>query len=1112
MTLGNPVARPVRRLLRGVRLPALGILAGLLVGCAHAPLNVPLARIDPSAGYRPQTAPNRRDGTGLMVALFFSGGGTRAAAFSYGVLRELAATIVADDRRMLDEVTTINAVSGGSFTAAYYCLYGDRIFADYEQLFLKRDVQSDLLRRCLSPVNSARLSSPYFGRSDLAAEYYDELLFHGAAFGDLAAIGAARPFLVINATNISTGTPLQFTQDQFDLIGSDLNQFPISRAVAASSAVPLLLTPIILKNYADSVPTAGLVLFESGRKFRHLRRLPGRADRDRAQLPRHGEASVHLPHGRRPHGQPVAAQPAGRGDLVRRLGGRAGARCGRRGITKLAIIVVDATVEVEAKRGPARGDTQLPVGDPNARQLLDQPHEQGNDRAGRRQPGRPWPARAGARTKGFGQNIPQTVAELAVFDASGFARPRKANGEWQTPFDPFNQDSFVEGNAWQYTWFVPQDVPGLVEAMGRDRFVSRLNEAFEKSAPTRFNAAGDRFWLYPLNQGNQPTMHVAWLFNWAGKPWLTQKWARAILDAYYGHNPADAYLGDEDQGQMSAWFVMSAMGLFQTDGGCRVDPIYELGSPLYPKVVLHLSKEYYGGKTFTVIARNASRTNCYVQSAKLNGRPLDSWWIPPLEVVRGGSARIRTRPAAGGLGGHYPAAASPGRAAGKWQGRGCFAAGGRRSTLASAAAGSGTIWPSEPPTNCPFKPTKSVTAFVFTGRHAEYTHADTWYPSWAADGKMYSPWTDGNVNGLRSNSGGQGSHDRLRHDHRRRSAASCTCDQGVYKSDPAPYAGRYPCGSLVLQRRLVLRHLLPASGGQRDARRHHLQLAVAGAVRRLPLVHRFRQDVDADALHAGQAAVRRERPAWRAGQDRLAALRGFRQEHGALARRQGVSGGPRRARRREPPLRLQQLDHRRRDLPAARHAGHREHERRLEVRVLADGAAAGRSDFAKIKPIAAWRDHMGCVTMTYNAPLKKYLMCVTDGGNTAGYSTPTSWNRTASPGRSSWCSTCSTSASRAISLNIPSKFISADGRTLWLCYAANFAQTGSAANPVQSARQPLRHVPAGDQVTNAIDVSTNLIEDWVDKDEAESASAGWPSSSRAASALCLQLAKGIPGR
>jgi putative alpha-1,2-mannosidase len=111
-----------------------------------------------------------------------------------------------------------------------------------------------------------------------------------------------------------------------------------------------------------------------------------------------------------------------------------------------------------------------------------------------------------------------------VFDAeTGFARPRKANGEWVTPFDPYQTPGFVEGNAWQYTWFVPQDVPGLVNAMGRDRFLSRLNEAFTKSAPTRFNAAGERFADFPINQGNQPTMHVAWLFNWAGQPWMSQK-------------------------------------------------------------------------------------------------------------------------------------------------------------------------------------------------------------------------------------------------------------------------------------------------------------------------------------------------------------------------------------------------------------------------------------------------------------------------------------------------------------------------------------------------------------------------------------------------------------
>jgi predicted alpha-1,2-mannosidase len=232
-----------------------------------------------------------------------------------------------------------------------------------------------------------------------------------------------------------------------------------------------------------------------------------------------------------------------------------------------------------------------------------------------------------------------------VFDAkTGFARPRKTNGDWLAPFDPYRTGGFVEGNAWQYTWFVPQDPAALIQTMGRDRFLSRLNEAFEKSAPTRFNAAGERMADYPINQGNQPTMQVAWLFNWAGAPWMTQKWARAILQAYYGFNPADAYLGDEDQGQMSSWFVMSSLGLFEMDGGCRVDPVYEIGSPLYPKITIHLSKEHYGGKTFVIEARNASRTNRYIQSALLNGRLLNRWWIRWQDVVNGGRLALELGP------------------------------------------------------------------------------------------------------------------------------------------------------------------------------------------------------------------------------------------------------------------------------------------------------------------------------------------------------------------------------------------------------------------------------------------------------------------------------------
>ena len=224
------------------------------------------------------------------------------------------------------------------------------------------------------------------------------------------------------------------------------------------------------------------------------------------------------------------------------------------------------------------------------------------------------------------------------FDAkTGFTRPRQADGDWVTPFNPMSSAGFTEGNAWQYTWFVPQDVPGLLNAMGQERFVSRLNKGFEQMAPKRFNPPGGYDPAATVDQGNEQDMQLPWLFNWAGKPWLSQKWTRAVLDSYYGYHPADAYLGDEDQGQMSAWFVMSSLGLFQTDGGCRVDPIYEIGSPLYPKITIHLSKTYYGGKTFTIEARNASPENIYIQSAEFNGKPLNQWWIRARDVLKGGS-------------------------------------------------------------------------------------------------------------------------------------------------------------------------------------------------------------------------------------------------------------------------------------------------------------------------------------------------------------------------------------------------------------------------------------------------------------------------------------------
>jgi NTE family protein len=226
----------------------------LFSGCAHAPLNEPLASVSGAGGYRVNAREFPKARGDLLLLLFFSGGGMRAAGFSYGVLEGLNATeIPVDGRtdRLLNQVDSISAVSGGAFTAAYYCLYGQDAFSTYEKRFLKRNIQSQLLLSCLRPDNAVRLMSPYYGRSDVAAAYYDRHLFHHATYQQLASI-PGRPFLVINATDLENGARFSFTQTSFDLLTSDLGPYPIGRAVAASSAVPLLLTPITLRNYSRS--------------------------------------------------------------------------------------------------------------------------------------------------------------------------------------------------------------------------------------------------------------------------------------------------------------------------------------------------------------------------------------------------------------------------------------------------------------------------------------------------------------------------------------------------------------------------------------------------------------------------------------------------------------------------------------------------------------------------------------------------------------------------------------------------------------------------------------------------------------------------------------------
>lgn len=227
-----------------------------------------------------------------------------------------------------------------------------------------------------------------------------------------------------------------------------------------------------------------------------------------------------------------------------------------------------------------------------------------------------------------------------VISDEGYCHMKDSSGKWMENFDPFRSGAnhhYVEGNAWQLTFFVPQDVPALVEKIGKERFLDRLEWGFNQDESWRYNAPNDQYWDHPIVQGNQQSMHFAFLFNWAGKPWLTQRWSRSILDRYYGYEPANAYLGDEDQGQMSAWAIMATIGLFQVDGGARVNPIYEIASPLFEKVEIDLGNKYGRGKTFTIEAKNASKKNMYVQKAVLNGKTLNTFHFPASELLKGGN-------------------------------------------------------------------------------------------------------------------------------------------------------------------------------------------------------------------------------------------------------------------------------------------------------------------------------------------------------------------------------------------------------------------------------------------------------------------------------------------
>lgn len=223
----------------------------LISGCAHYPDNPKLAQIAPASGYRYSVVRQQPTNDKPFVILAFSGGGTRAAAFSYGLMEELKLVEYnapsGAKRRLIDDVEIISSISGGSFTSAYYALFPERFFSDFPEKFLYRDIEMGLVWRLLNPYNWWRLASSDFSRIDMADEYYNNTVFDEKTFADLLTKPkGSGPFLVLNATDIGITHRFEFTQDQFDLLCSDLSGVAVSRGVAASSNFPVAFAPLTL--------------------------------------------------------------------------------------------------------------------------------------------------------------------------------------------------------------------------------------------------------------------------------------------------------------------------------------------------------------------------------------------------------------------------------------------------------------------------------------------------------------------------------------------------------------------------------------------------------------------------------------------------------------------------------------------------------------------------------------------------------------------------------------------------------------------------------------------------------------------------------------------------
>ena len=236
----------------------------------------------------------------------------------------------------------------------------------------------------------------------------------------------------------------------------------------------------------------------------------------------------------------------------------------------------------------------------------------------------------------------------------GWMLAKDRSGKWADPVDILQYErGFNEGNAAQYSWFVPHDVPGLIALHGgKDKFTDKLNFAFSESRKHGFvsgksenppeREAQRRVYI---NYGNQPCMQTPFLFNYAGKPWLTQYWTRQLIDSVYsGISPQKGYSGDEDQGLMGSLAVLLKIGLFSTDGGTSEKPFYEITSPIFKKITIKLNQKYYPGKQFVIETKNNIPGNLYIQSATLNGAAIQKPFFDHSVLIKGGSLMLQMGP------------------------------------------------------------------------------------------------------------------------------------------------------------------------------------------------------------------------------------------------------------------------------------------------------------------------------------------------------------------------------------------------------------------------------------------------------------------------------------